>query len=182
MVLQESISISICLDSQCTEKSRGREATFSNDSNSDLADPNLVPRTFTSFTEKPNHFATKGGITGGFLKSRAFSYPKSNNASTSVGCLKECLAEEAISERASDLIIIKKRRYSLSLLISLGLKKTFIRFHVMWTRFQTFFLICLSQDMNIGDYAHISQQFQLSITKYSSGAPTGQFSYERCVQ
>lgn len=84
-----------------------------------------------SFTEKSNHFATKGGFTDGFLKSRALSYPKSNNATTSVGCLKEFLVEEAISESVSDLIIIKKRRYSLSLLISLGLNKILIRFHVM---------------------------------------------------
>ena len=34
-------------------------------SNSNLADPKLVPRTFTSFSEKSNHFSTKGRLIKG---------------------------------------------------------------------------------------------------------------------
>ena len=45
MVSQKSICIpSICLDSQSTEKSRGGGSPFSNNSNSNLADPKLVPQ------------------------------------------------------------------------------------------------------------------------------------------
>ena len=57
MVSQESIYIpSIYLDSQSTEKGRGGESTFYNNSKSDLVDPKLVPITLTSFNEKSNHF------------------------------------------------------------------------------------------------------------------------------
>ena len=86
MVSQKSICIpSICLGSQSTEKSRGGESPFSNNSNSNLADPKLVPRTLTSFSEKPNHFSTKGRLTKGSSKPTASPYPKSNNATSSVG-------------------------------------------------------------------------------------------------
>ena len=105
MVSQESICIpSICLDSQSIGKSRGGESAFSNNSNSNLANPKLVPRTLTSFSEKSNHFAIKGGLTKGPSKPTASFYPKSNNAISSVGCLRNRLAEEGISERASDLL------------------------------------------------------------------------------
>ena len=51
MVLQESICIfSICLDSQSTERGRGRESTFSYNTNSKLADLKLLPRTLKSFS------------------------------------------------------------------------------------------------------------------------------------
>ena len=66
MVSQKSICIpSICLDSQSAEKSRGGEIPFSNNSNSILADPKLVTRTLTSFSEKPNHFTTKEDLLKG---------------------------------------------------------------------------------------------------------------------
>ena len=53
MVAQKSICIpSICLDSQSTEKSRGGESPLPDNSNSNLADTNLVPRTLTFFSEK----------------------------------------------------------------------------------------------------------------------------------
>ena len=58
MVSQESIYIpSIYLDSQSTEKGRGGESTFYNNSKSDL-----VAITLTSFNEKSNHFVTKGRL------------------------------------------------------------------------------------------------------------------------
>ena len=122
MVSQESICIpSNCLDSQSTEKSRGGESTFSNNSNCNLANPKLVPRALMSFSKKSNHFAIKGRLTRGSSKPTASSYPKSNNAISSVACLRKRLAEGKISGRASDLIdcLIKKRRYSLNLLIGL---------------------------------------------------------------
>ena len=50
MISQKTTCIpSICLDSQSTEKSRGGEKAFSNSSNSNLAEPKLVPRALTSF-------------------------------------------------------------------------------------------------------------------------------------
>ena len=115
MVSQKSVCIpSIRLDSQSTEKSRAGESIFSNNSKSNLADPKLVPRAPTSFSEKPNHFATKGRLTKGPSKPTASSYPKSNNATSSVGCLRKRLAEEGISERSSDLIISSRREGILS--------------------------------------------------------------------
>ena len=114
MVSQKSMCIpSICLDSQSTEKSRGGESPFSNNSNSNLADPKLVPRTLTSFSEKPNHFATKGRLTKGSSKPIASSYPKSNNATSSMGCFRKRLAEEGLSERASDLMVSSRREGTL---------------------------------------------------------------------
>ena len=115
MVSQESICIpSICLESQSTEKSRGGQNTFSNNSNSNLANPKLVPRTLTSFSEKSNHFAIKWRLTNGFSKPTASSYLKSNNAISSAGCLRRHLAEERISERASDYIVSSKRERTFS--------------------------------------------------------------------
>ena len=109
-VITKVLSIpSICLDSQSTEKSRGGESAFSNNSNSNLANPKLVRRALTSFSEKPNHFATKGRLTKGSSKPATSSYPKSNNATNSVGCLRKRLTEEGISERASDLIVSSRR-------------------------------------------------------------------------
>ena len=101
-------------DSQSTEKSRQGEIAFSNNSNSNLANPKLVPRTLTSFSEKSNHFAIKGGLTKGSSKPTAFSYPKWNIAISNVGCLRKRLPEEGISERASDLIISSRREGILS--------------------------------------------------------------------
>ena len=76
MVSQESVCIpSICFDSQSTEKSRGGESFSSNNSNSNLANPKLVPRTLTSFNRKSNHFAIKGRLTKGSSKPTASSYP-----------------------------------------------------------------------------------------------------------
>ena len=115
MVSQESICIpSNCLDSQSTEKSRGGESTFSNNSNCNLANPKLVPRALMSFSKKSNHFAIKGRLTRGSSKPTASSYPKSNNAISSVACLKKHLAEEGISERASNLNVSSRREGTLS--------------------------------------------------------------------
>ena len=114
MVSQESICIpSICLTSQSTEKSRGGESASSDDSNSNLVNPKLVPRTLTSFSEKSNHFATKERLAKGSSKSTESSYEKLNNAISSVGCLRKSLAEEEISERASDLIVSSRREGTL---------------------------------------------------------------------
>ena len=44
------------------------------------------------------------------------------------------------------------------------LNKRLIRFDVMWTESWTYLHFCLSQDMIIGQYVHIGQQFQLCIT------------------
>ena len=75
IISQESICIpSVCLDLQSTEKSRGGESVFSNNSNSNLANPKLVPRTLTSFSETSSHFASKGGFTKGSSKPTASSY------------------------------------------------------------------------------------------------------------
>ena len=75
IVSQESICIpSICLDLQSTKKSRGGESVFSNNSNSNLANPKLVPRTLMSFSETSSHFASKGGFTKGSSKPTASSY------------------------------------------------------------------------------------------------------------
>ena len=69
-----------------------------------MANLKLVPRTLTSYREKSNHFTIKGGLTKGFLKPTAFSYAKSNNAISSVGCLRKRLAEEGISEGLQTLL------------------------------------------------------------------------------
>ena len=115
-VSQESICIpSICLDSQSSEKSRGGESAFSNNSNSNLENPKLVPRTLTSFSEKSNHFAIKGRLTKWSSKPTASSYPKLKNAISSVGCLRKRLAEEGITQRASDLIVLSRREDTLSI-------------------------------------------------------------------
>ena len=52
------------------------------------------PELFTSFSEKSNHFAIKGRLTKGSSKPTASSYPKLNNAISSVACLRKRLAEE----------------------------------------------------------------------------------------
>ena len=116
MVSQESICIpSIYLGLQSTEKSRGGESAFSKNRNSNLANLKLVPRTPTSFSEKSNHFAIKGRLPKGSSKPTASSYPKSNNAVSSVGCFRKRLAEEGISEKASDLIVSSRRKCTLSI-------------------------------------------------------------------
>ena len=56
-----------------------------------------------SLNEKLNYFVTKVRVAKGSSKPKASSYPKSNNAISSVGCLRQCLANEGISERASYL-------------------------------------------------------------------------------
>ena len=123
MVSQESICISsICLDSQSTEKGKGGERAFSNNSNSNLTDPKLVTRTLTSFSGKCNHFATKGRLTKGSSKPPASSYPKSNNAISSVGCLRKRLTEQGKSERTSDLIVSSRREGTPSTYPSAGNK------------------------------------------------------------
>ena len=48
------VFIFICLDTKSTEKSTGGDSTFSNNSNFNLADPKMVPRTLASFSEKPS--------------------------------------------------------------------------------------------------------------------------------
>ena len=97
VVSQKSICIPfICLDSQSTEKGGGGESPFSNNSNFNLADPKLVPRILSSFVKKPNHLVTKGRLTKGSSKPTASSYPKLNNATSSVCCLRKSLAEEGV--------------------------------------------------------------------------------------
>ena len=109
---QNSISIpSICLDSQSTEKSRGGESAFSNNSNSNLAEPKLVSRALTSFSEKTNHFATKGRFTRWSSKPTASSYSKSNNATSSVGCLRKRLAEEGICRNVPNCKIENQKNH-----------------------------------------------------------------------
>ena len=86
LVSQEPICIpSVYLDSQGTEKSIGGESALSNNGNSNLANPKLVPRTPTSFRERSNHFSIKGRLTEGSSKPTSSPYPKSNNAISSVG-------------------------------------------------------------------------------------------------
>ena len=139
MVLQESICIrSICLDSQSTEKSRGGESTFSNDSNSSLANPKLVPRTLMSFSEKSNHFAINGRLTKGSSKPTASSYPKLNNANSSVACLRKRFAEEGISERLQTLLSHQEEKVLSQLThrpiisgLAVVLNKILIQFDVM---------------------------------------------------
>ena len=115
MISQESLCIpSICLDSQSTEKGRGGESAFSNNSNYNLANPKLVPQTLTSFSEKSSHFTIKGRLTKGSSKPTASSFPKLNNAISSVDCIRERLAEEGISEGVSDLIVSSRREGTLS--------------------------------------------------------------------
>ena len=147
-------------------KSRGGESAFSNNSNYNLAKPKLVPRPPTSFSDKSNNFAIKGLLTKGSSKPTSSSCPKSNNAISSVVCLRKRLAEEGISERASDLIVSSRREGTLSTYSSTWNK------WVSWCVEQnvdpvgswTFLPLCLSQDMNIGQYVNIGQQFQLCVT------------------
>ena len=60
-----------------------------------------------------NNFATKRRLTKGSSKPAASSYPRPNNAISSVGP-QEALAEEGISERASHLIVSSRREGTLS--------------------------------------------------------------------
>ena len=128
---------SIFLDSKSTEKSRGGERAFPNISNFNLADPKLVPGTLTSFSEESNHLATKGILTKRISKPTVSSYPKLNNAISSIGCLRKHLAEEGISERISDLIVSSRREGTLSAYSTIiselagVLNKTLIQFGVM---------------------------------------------------
>ena len=140
LVSQEPMCIpSIYLDSQGTEKSRGRESAFSNNGNSNLANPKLVPRIPTCFSERSNHFSIKGRLTEGSSKPISSPYLKSNNAISSVGCLRKRLTEEGISERASDLIVSSRREGILSQLthrpgisgLAGVLNKTLVQFYVM---------------------------------------------------
>ena len=115
LVSQESICTpSICLDSQSTEKIRRGESVFSNNSDSDLANPNLLLRTPTSFSEKSNHFAIRGRLTTGSSKPTLSSYPKSDNLISSVDCLSKRSTEQRISDRASDLIVSSRTEGTLS--------------------------------------------------------------------
>ena len=119
MVSQEPIWIpSICLDSQSTEKSRREESAFSDNNNSSLANLKLLPRTHTSFSQKSNHFAFKWRLTKGSSKPTLSSYRKSNNAISSVGCLRKSLAEKEISEKASDFIVSSRREGTFSTYLS----------------------------------------------------------------
>ena len=79
-----------------------------------MTNPKLVPRPPTSFREKSNHFAIKGILTKGSSKPISSSCPKSNNVIISVVCLTKSLAEEGISERASDFIVSSRREGTLS--------------------------------------------------------------------
>ena len=74
----------------------------------------MVPIIHTSLREKSNHFAIKGRLTKGSSKLTASFYPKSNNAISSLGCLRKRLAEERLSERALDLIVSSIREGTLS--------------------------------------------------------------------
>ena len=60
-----------------------------------MADPKLLPRNLTFFSEKHNHFPTKG-LANGSVKPAASSFPKLNNAISNVGCLRQRLAEEGV--------------------------------------------------------------------------------------
>ena len=166
MVSQDSTCIpSICLDSQNTEKSIGGESAFSNNSNSNLADLKLVPRTVMSFSERSKYFATKRTLTKRSSKLAAFSYPKLNNAISSVVCLTKRLAEEGISERASHLIVSSRREGTLSTYSSAWNKwvswcveqnADLVRCYVNWIL--DFLAFSFESGTNIGQYVHICQQ------------------------
>ena len=117
MVSQESICIpSIYLDSQSTEKSRGGESAFSNNSNSNLANPKLVPRTLTSFSDKSNHFAIKGRLTKGSLKPQ---HPLTQNQTMqlAVWVASGSVWQRKIRKGCRPYCLINKGTYSLKLLI-----------------------------------------------------------------
>ena len=149
---------------------RWGESAFFNSSNSNLADSNLVPKTPTYFSEKPNHFTPTRELAKGSSEPTTSSYPKSSNAISSVGCLRKRLAEKRISENISDLIISSRRGDTCSTYSSAWNKWVNnccveqnvvpVRCDVKWT---WSFLPFLSQDVNMEQYVHIGQQFQLCI-------------------
>ena len=124
-----------------------------------------------SFSDKSNHFAINWRLTKGSSKPTASSYPKLNNANSSVACLRKRFAEEGISERFQTLLSHQEEKVLSQLThrpiisgLAVVLNKILIQFDVMWTGSWIFLPFCLSQDMNIGQYVHIAQQFQLCIT------------------
>ena len=82
----------------------------------------MVPRILKSFSEKSNDFAIEGRLIKGSSRPAASSYPKLNNAISSVACLRKRLAEEGISERASDFIVSSKKEDTLSTYSSAWIK------------------------------------------------------------
>ena len=119
MVLQDFICIpSIYLDSQSTAKSRGGESAFSNNSNSNLANPKLVPRILTSFSDKSNNFAIKGRLTKGSLKPQ---HPLIQNQTMqlAVWVASGSVWQRKIRKGCRPYCLINKGTYSLKLLIGL---------------------------------------------------------------
>ena len=101
---------------QSTEEKRGGESTFSNNSNSNLADPMLVhPELLRLLMRNIIIMSLEEDFAKGSSKLIASSYPKSKDAISSVGCLRKRLVNEGISEKASDLT---KRRQLHCLLYS----------------------------------------------------------------
>ena len=70
------------------QKNRGRESTVVYDNNYYLAVPKLVQRTLAPLNEKPNHSSMNRGLAICHTKLKAPTSPKSNNAISSVGCLR----------------------------------------------------------------------------------------------
>ena len=141
-----------------------------NNSNSNLADSNLVPRTPIYFSEKAIHFTPTRELAKGSSEPTTSSYPKSNDAISSVGCLRKRLAEKRILEKSSDLIISSRRIATCSTYSSAWNKWVNccveqnvvpVRCDVKWT---WTFLPFLSQDINMEQYVHIGHQFQFFIT------------------
>ena len=113
----------------------------SNNSNSNLAYPKLVRRALTSFSEKPNHFATNGRLTKGSSKPTASSYPKSNNATSSVGVVSGNFWQRKEYQKGLQTLLSHQEEKVLSQIIHRSgisglagvLNKMLIQFNVMRT-------------------------------------------------
>ena len=93
-----------------------------------MANLELVPRTPTSFSKKSNHFAIKGRLTKGSSKPTSSSYPKSNNAIISVGCLRK--RETLLSHQEEKVLSQLTHRPGIGSTAGV-LNKTLIQFDVM---------------------------------------------------
>ena len=133
--------------------------------------PKLVPKTLASFSEKSNHFAFKERPIKGSSKPTASLIQNPTMqlpvwvVSGSVWQRKEYQQglQTLLSHQEERVLSQLTHRPRISRLADV-LNNTLIQFDVIWTRTWTFLPFCLSQDMNIGQYVHIGQQFQLSIT------------------
>ena len=111
VVLQTSLYLPpICINTQGAKKNRVRGSSFFDTDNTNLAESNMVPRVTSFVNEKSSTLA---------LTTKSFSKPLRRTLSTcskpkiaisNMDHYRQCLVEEGLSERTSELIILSRRK------------------------------------------------------------------------